>query len=66
MYSIRLVDCIFYLTNFGFQQNQEEWTESNGYKEKEDLAAMDESCDFPTQKIWIITWLVMNVIAIIG
>ena len=31
-----------------------------------DLAAMDESCDFPTQRIWIITWLVMNVVAIIG
>ena len=66
MYSIRLLIVFFIFTNFCFQQNQEEWTESNGYKEKEDLAAMDESCDFPTQKIWIITWLVMNVIAIIG
>jgi len=48
------------------EQNQEDWTESNGYKEKEDLTAMDESCDFPTQRIWIITWLVMNIIGIIG
>ena len=61
-----MFDRFYLLSNFGFQQNQEEWTESNGYKEKEDLAAMDESCDFPTQRIWIITWLVMNIIAIIG
>jgi len=51
------------------EQNQQEWTESNGYQEKEekeDLTAIDETCEFPTQKIWIITWLVMNIIGIIG
>ena len=51
------------------QQNQEEWTTSNGYAEKDEadnFAVIDETCEFPTQRIWIITWLVANVIGIIG
>ena len=48
------------------QQNQEDWTQSNGYKEKENVAAIDETCEFPTQKIWIVTWLILNIIGIIG
>lgn len=51
------------------EQNQEDWTQSNGYKEKEEkdnFTAIDETCEFPTQKIWIITWLVLNIIGIIG
>lgn len=55
--------------NLYHEQNQEEWTTSNGYAEKDDadnFAAIDETCEFPTQRIWIITWLVANVIGIIG
>lgn len=48
------------------EQNQEDWTQSNGYKEKENVAAIDETCEFPTQKIWIVTWLILNIIGIIG
>lgn len=48
------------------EQSQEEWVESNGYKEKENFSAIDDTCEFPTQRIWIITWLVMNIIGIVG
>ena len=53
-----------------FQQNQDDgggWKQNGAYNnDNENFTAIDETCEFPTQKIWILTWLGLNIVAIIG
>lgn len=53
---------------------QDEWDDDNSYRfpqkeekpDEDNDEEEDTACPFPTQRIWIISWMVMNILAIIG